>query len=354
MRLLLIAVSLAYICEASGFVLPSLLGLFKWHRQKSAAREKKFKNATRELLVEKLRKDIENLRRQSEAGYEREARVESEKNYDTHYIFGVRHRGANVSAFCGALARKQMADVPQRYRDAILFTPAQDLPNGLANVVLSIPRMWFRQVGRGDRLPDVPVMFCYEGINFLRLLPLTLYQSDLQQNGDFMEYKHQHQFNANLSIRGAALILDKKWNNAYLLPQSAKPTLTADAYHEKKRHIITRSCTPMLLRNQECCLWQYTSVLAVGGHHKEVVFHRCVGKVPVEHVNFSFISGSHEEIAKRGGVSRRLFVPVPNIIHKECRESRFRLYQFTVDDPKHGRISKTLDRLDAIECAVFY
>ncbi|VDM85758.1 unnamed protein product [Strongylus vulgaris] len=76
--------------------------------------------------------------------------------------------------------------------------------------------------------------------------------------------------------------------------------------------------------------------------------------VPVEQVNFPFISESHEEIAKRGGLSRRMFVPVPNIIHKECRESRFRLYQFTVDDPKHGKISKTLDRLDAIECAVFY
>ncbi|KAL6727111.1 hypothetical protein Aduo_009017 [Ancylostoma duodenale] len=268
--------------------------------------------------------------------------------------FPVRHRGANVSAFCGALARKQLTDVSEQHRDAILFTPAHDLPNGLANIVLSIPRMWFRKMGKDHRLPNVPIMFCYEGFNFLRLLPLTIYQSDLNQNGEFMEYKHQHQFNANLSIRGVALILDKKWNNAYLLPRGAKATFTADAYHDKKRHVITRSCTPTLLSNQECCLWQYRSVFAVGGHRKEVVFHRCIGKVPVEDVNFPFVSESHEEIAKRGGMSRRLFVPVPNIIHKECRESRFRLYQFTVDDPKHGRISKTLDRLDAIECAVFY
>ncbi|KHJ98347.1 hypothetical protein OESDEN_01664 [Oesophagostomum dentatum] len=270
----------------------------------------------------------------------RHPRVESESNYDTHYIFGVRHRGANVSAFCGALARKHFADVPIRRRDAILFTPAQDLPNGLSNIVVSIPRMWFREMDEDNRLPDVPMMFCYEGVNFLRLLPLTVYQSDLQKNGEFMEYKHvspgmpsnfctseieignfqQHQFNVNLSIRGVALILDKKWNNAYLLPHGAKvdglylpnedkkaylqATFTADAYHDRKRHVITRSCTPELLRNQECCLWQYRSVFAVGGKNKEVVFHRCVGKVPVEQVSFPFVSDSHEEIAKRGGLSR--------------------------------------------------
>lgn len=32
----------------------------------------------------------------------------------------------------------------------------------------------------------------------------------------------QHQFNANLSLRGVALILDKNWNNAYLIPPSHK------------------------------------------------------------------------------------------------------------------------------------
>ncbi|KAK6038411.1 hypothetical protein COOONC_24084 [Cooperia oncophora] len=62
------------------------------------------------------------------------------------------------------------------------------------------------------------------GTNFLRLLPLTIYQSDLTANGDYMEYRHQHQFNTNLSLRGVALILDKKWNNAYLIPQSHKVT----------------------------------------------------------------------------------------------------------------------------------
>ncbi|VDL62715.1 unnamed protein product [Nippostrongylus brasiliensis] len=158
--------------------------------------------------------------------------------------------------------------------------------------------MWFREYDKGHRLPDIPIFFCYEGINFLRLMPLTIYQSDLTANGDFMEYKHHHQFNSNLSLRGAALILDRTWNNAYLVPKSHKATLTADSYHDRRRHAITRYCTPSLLR--------------------------------------------------------RLFVPVPKVVKKECRESRFRLYQLTIDDPKHGKISKTLDRLDAIECAVFY
>ncbi|VDM81811.1 unnamed protein product [Strongylus vulgaris] len=79
------------------------------------------------------------------------------------WLVSVRNRGSNVSAFCGALARKRLADVQVRHRDAILFTPAQDLPNGLTNIVISIPRMWFREMGKDHRLPDVPMMFCYEG-----------------------------------------------------------------------------------------------------------------------------------------------------------------------------------------------
>ncbi|KAJ1350534.1 hypothetical protein KIN20_006339, partial [Parelaphostrongylus tenuis] len=302
------------------------------------------------MLVEKLRNDIENLRRQSEFGFDTETKMDPEKNYDTHYIFGARHRGANVSAFCGDLIRHHLKHLPLRRQDAVVFTPAQDLPNGLANIIVSIPRLWFREIGKGNMLPDVPIMFCYEGVNFLRLLPLTIYQSDLKANGDFMEYKHYHQFNMNFSLRGVALILDTMWNNAYLLPPCNKATLIVDAQHEKKRHVITRSCTPSLLRNQECCLWKYKSVINVHGHKKEVVFNRCVGKIPVEETEFPFVAESDEEIAKRGGMSRRLFVPVPNVIKKECRESRFKLYQFTIDHPKHGRISKTLDRLDAIEC----
>ncbi|KAK5986921.1 hypothetical protein GCK32_016375, partial [Trichostrongylus colubriformis] len=164
----------------------------------------------------------------------------------------------------------------------------------------------------------------------------------------------QHQFNTNLSLRGVALILDKKWNNAYLIPQSHKATLTADTYHDKRQHVITRLCTPSLLRNQECCLWRYRSVLNLHGRKKEIIFHRCIGKIPIERTKFPFVSDSHEEIARRGGMSRRLFVPVPDVINKDCRESRFRLYQLTIDDPKHGKVTKSLDRLDAIECAVSY
>ncbi|XGW15432.1 hypothetical protein V3C99_001142 [Haemonchus contortus] len=89
-------------------------------------------NATVNLLVEKLRKDIESLKRQGEYGFQREVRNDQEKTYDTHYIFGVHHRGANVSAFCGALARKQLRHVPIKRRDAVVFSPAQELPNGLA------------------------------------------------------------------------------------------------------------------------------------------------------------------------------------------------------------------------------
>ncbi|KJH43254.1 hypothetical protein DICVIV_10715 [Dictyocaulus viviparus] len=259
------------------------------------------------MLVEKLRSDIENLRRQSEFGFERETKVDHGKSYDTHYIFGARHRGANVSAFCGELTRNHLKDVPIRRREAVIFKPAQDLPNGLTNVMVSIPRMWFRDIQKGDKLPDVPILFCYEGLNFLRLLPLIIYQSDLQANGDFMEYRHA--------------------------------TLTADAYHEKKRHVITRACTPSLLRNQECCLWQYRSVLTVHGNKKEIVFNRCVGKIPVEETNFPFVGESHEKIAKQGGMSRRLFVPVPNVIKKECRESQFKPYQFIINDPMHGQLN---------------
>ncbi|VDO25271.1 unnamed protein product [Heligmosomoides polygyrus] len=97
----------------------------------------------------------------------------------------------------------------------------QDRKNG-ESVVVSIPRLWFREFEEDHRLPDVPILFCYEGTNFLRLLPLRIYQSDLISKGDFLEYKHQHQFNANLSLRGVALILDKNWNNAYLIPPSHK------------------------------------------------------------------------------------------------------------------------------------
>ncbi|WKY01178.1 hypothetical protein Q1695_015296 [Nippostrongylus brasiliensis] len=352
MRLLLLVLVIALSGGISGVFIPSLFGLFRRQRQKNVPAHPE--NVTVDLLVEKLRKDIENLKRQSELGFEREVRVDSEKSYDTHYIFGVRHRGLNVSAFCGALTRKQLAHIPHRRRDAVLFTPAQELPSSLSNVVVSIPRMWFREYDKGHRLPGIPIFFCYEGINFLRLMPLTIYQSDLTANGDFMEYKHHHQFNSNLSLRGAALILDRTWNNAYLVPKSHKATLTADSYHDRRRHAITRYCTPSLLRNQECCLWRYRSVLSVHGQKKDIVFNRCIGKIPVEQTKFPFVSESHEEIAVRGGMSRRLFVPVPKVVKKECRESRFRLYQLTIDDPKHGKISKTLDRLDAIECAVFY
>ncbi|XGW15433.1 hypothetical protein V3C99_001142 [Haemonchus contortus] len=352
MRLALLMLVVTLISEVTSAFFPSLWRFLGFQRQRAQPKENE--NATVNLLVEKLRKDIESLKRQGEYGFQREVRNDQEKTYDTHYIFGVHHRGANVSAFCGALARKQLRHVPIKRRDAVVFSPAQELPNGLANVVVSIPRLWFRDIGNGRRLPDVPILFCYEGFNFLRLLPITIYQSDLVHNGDFLEYKHHHQFNSNLSLRGVALILDKKWNNAYLVPHSHKATLTADSYHETKRQVITRTCTPSLLRNQECCLWRYRSVVNLHGHKKEVIFHRCIGKVPVEQHSFPFISDSHEKIARQGGLSRRLFVPVPNVIHKDCRESRFRLFQLTIDDPKHGRVSKSLDRLDAIECAVFY
>ncbi|CAJ0597678.1 unnamed protein product [Cylicocyclus nassatus] len=71
MHVFLIVVCFVFIGETYAFVLPSLFSLFRWHRQKAAARAKKLKNATTEILIEKLRKDIEDLKRQSEFGYDR-------------------------------------------------------------------------------------------------------------------------------------------------------------------------------------------------------------------------------------------------------------------------------------------
>uniref|UniRef100_A0A1I7X4Q9 Hexosyltransferase n=1 Tax=Heterorhabditis bacteriophora TaxID=37862 RepID=A0A1I7X4Q9_HETBA len=225
-RLLLVAVASIAAIEGTRLILPSVLGHLRGQGQKMLGSGKDFnnrilENATVGLLVAKLRQDIERLRRQDDFGSTRYSSRDAQfDELDTHYIFGA----SKLERKSEEKSEDKSEAVEKRQKEA----------NNLANlninlnssVVLSIPQMWFRHLKKGEtKRPDVTLMVCYEGINYLRLLPVRIFQSDLIPNEGFMEYRHHHQFNSNLTIRGVALILDNVWNNAYLMPKDSQVRL---------------------------------------------------------------------------------------------------------------------------------
>ncbi|PAV83162.1 hypothetical protein WR25_23962 [Diploscapter pachys] len=263
------------------------------------------------------------------------------------YLYGERYRGTDVSKFCGSLASKHLQSVEEPLRDAIIFEPGKPIPLPVVSLTLLIPRQWFR-LTESDTFTTEPTLFiCYEGENVLNLFKVTIYQSDFALHRHFYKYKHNHQFNAQYNIRGLALLLNNQWNNANLLPRNTTASVIIETKSIVKRQTYTRHCDRRLALNQDCCLWPFT----YNYNGTEILFHRCVGKVPIENDRSSIFQDSsiYEDLA-RGNMGRR-FVTVQK---KICRESRFQLTQLLVQDPKYGRKSLTISNLDARECATFY